>query len=200
MNNSELRLDLGSIRMDCTPREIAATLAALLREMRSVIPRLRQDERDTLRQIMAHGTNRLTVNDVFPAFARESESHKTLRRFRAAQFVRPARSGRWDPDEPIEVKPFARLMWERVGEEVIFDGIPVRGSDDDSVLASRPAIREESIEPALPDEEIVDLQHIEEEEEPARRPSAASFEDDELLDPAGDDLVAFAQEELRVKH
>lgn len=191
-----LELDLGAVSMTCTTDEMAATLAALLREMRSVIPRLRADERDTLRTIMAHESHSLSVAELFPDFVREGEGHKTLRRFRAAQFVRPARTGRWDPKERIEVKPFARLMWERVGEEVIFAGIPARGPDDDSVLADRPALREEPVEAAPVGEEVLDLQEIED-EAPVAKPSAESFEDDDVLEPAGDDLFAFAQEELR---
>jgi hypothetical protein len=120
MKVSELELDLGTVSMHCTTAEIARTLEALLGEMRMVIPKLRRDEREVLRRIMAHESGTLTVADVFPDFGRESEGHKTLRRFRAAQFIRPANTGRWDPDEPIEVKPFARLMWDRVGEAEIF--------------------------------------------------------------------------------
>ena len=88
MTQSPVQLDLGSATMNCTAEEIAATLASLLNEMRLVIPRPREDERDLLRQIMSRDSGTLRVADVFPDFARESEGHKTLRRLRA-EFVRP---------------------------------------------------------------------------------------------------------------
>jgi hypothetical protein len=217
MRASELELDLGTVTMNCTTDEVAATLAALLREMRSVIPRLRQDERETLRRIMSHESNTLTVADAFPGFARESEGHKTLRRLRAAQFVRPARTGRWDPGERIEVKPFARLMWDRVGEDVIFAGrpgsaaarepVPVAAPADDVVDlggAEEPGVPETApavAEPAADvDDVVLDLRDVEEakgdEDLAVAKKSAGAFEDDSVLDPGGDDLFAFAQEEL----
>jgi hypothetical protein len=120
MNASELTLDLGTVTMTCTTEEVAATFAWLLTEMQAAVPRLRPDERIRLRIIMSQESGTLTVGDVFPDFQRDSEEHKTLRRLRAGQFIRPAVSGRWELDELIEVKPFGRLMWERVGEEGIF--------------------------------------------------------------------------------
>lgn len=211
MKQSLIEIDLGAITMSCTADEIAATLAALLGEMRAVIPKLRQDERDVLRQIMSQDSGALTVAEVFPDFARESEGHKTLRRFRAAQFVRPARTGRWDLDEPIEIKPFARLMWDHIGEDAIFDGIapvpvalaPMAEPVDEIVdLAlggeARPVEHSPSGEPAL--EEVVDLQDVE--QEPTEAPvvaekSTAGFADENLDLSDYDDLCAFAEEELR---
>lgn len=116
MRPSELALDLGTATITCTTDEIEAALATYLREMRSVARLLRADERVALRKIMSQESGTLTVADVFWDFTRESEAHKTLRRLRAAQFIRPARTGRWDAAEPIEVKPFGRLMWEQIGE------------------------------------------------------------------------------------
>jgi hypothetical protein len=120
MSRSELEFQIGAVTMRCTTEEVSRTLSALLDEMRHVIPFLRPDERELLRYIMRHESGRLAVRDVFPAFARDSEGHKTLRRFRAAQFVRPAETGRWLRDERIEVKPFARLVWDHLGEDQIF--------------------------------------------------------------------------------
>lgn len=120
MSLSEIDLDLGTVTMQCTAPEVARIFAGLLREMQRMIPRLRSDEVDILRQIMFQESGTVTVAQLFPDFARESEAHFTLRRLRAAQFIRPARTGRWEPDEPIEVKPFARLMWDHIGEEEIF--------------------------------------------------------------------------------
>lgn len=122
MKLAPLTIDLGSASLNCTADEVGATLAALLDEMRAVARLLRGDERVVLRRIMAHDADTLTVRGVFPDFRRDSEAHKTLRRLRAAQFVRPAEHGRWDPDEPIQVKPFARLMWDHLGEAEIFGG------------------------------------------------------------------------------
>ena len=156
-----------------------------------------------LREIMSRESGALTVADIFPEFARESEGHRTLRRLRAAQFVRPARTGRWDPIEPIEVKPFARLMWDHIGEDAIFAGLSMRAAGEESVIAAprpvavMPHPAEEKVE-----EEVVDLRDVEEAEveEPivAAKPSAA-FEDVDVLDSGDDDLFAFAQMELRGK-
>jgi hypothetical protein len=125
MSAPELQLDLGTATIRCTAAEVEAAFAALLREMRLVTPILRQDERQVLRRVMSRDSGTLTVADVFPGFVRESEAHKTLRRFRAAQLIRPARTGRWDPAEPIEVKRFARLVWDRAGEAAIFSPPPM---------------------------------------------------------------------------
>ncbi len=120
MSLPEIEIDLGTATMQCTAPEIAEIFSGLLREMRRMIPRLRSDELEVLRQIMQQESGTVTVGQLFPDFSRESEPHATLRRLRAAQFIRPARSGRWDPEEPIEVKPFARLVWDRLGEEGLF--------------------------------------------------------------------------------
>jgi len=120
MSLSEHEIDLSTATMHCTTDEIATVFSALLREMRRMIPRLRPDELETLRHIMSQGSCTVTVAELFPDFARDSEPHMTLRRLRAAQFIRPAKTGRWEPDEAIEVKPFARLMWDRIGEEGLF--------------------------------------------------------------------------------
>ena len=169
MNESPIEIPLGSHTMSCTTEEIATTLGALLAEMRSVIPRLREDERDVLRQIMSQESGTLRVANVFPEFARESEAHKTLRRLRAAQFVRPSRSGCWHPGEPIEVKPFARLMWDHIGEDAIFDGIapaapaapaavPMAAAADEVVdLGLNEEVYGVESPPAAPVEEPVDV-------------------------------------------
>ena len=120
MAPSQVRIDLGTVKIDCTPEEIAATFSWLLTEMRAAVPRLRPDECEVLRKIMRHESGELTVQDVFPEFMRESEGHKTLRRLRAAQFIRPMKTGRWELNEPIEVKPFGRLIWNRGSEGGLF--------------------------------------------------------------------------------
>ena len=73
---------------------------------------------------MSHTGKRLTVGDLFPNFQREGEPHKTLRRLRAAQFIYPKKTGRWEPDEPIAVTPFGRMMWDQIGELRIFEPPP----------------------------------------------------------------------------
>jgi hypothetical protein len=143
MNPAELEIDLGTTTIQCTPDEIAATFTACLREMRLVARLLRADERVALRLIMSRDSGTLTVGEVFRGFTRESEGHKTLRRLRAAQFVRPAQTGRWDPDERIEVKPFARLMWERMGEAELFseeNEIPEASPIEEPVASTRGAV------------------------------------------------------------
>ena len=210
MNQSSIEIDLGAITMSCTTDEIAATLAALLGEMRAVIPKLRQDERDVLRQIMSRDSGTLAVEDVFADFARESEAHKTLRRLRAAQFVRPARTGCWHPREPIEIKPFARLMWDHIGEDAIFDGIPPVSvaTPKEEVVDLSMAEDEKKAAPAVekpappPEEEVVDLQDVEDEPvvpRPLAAEKAARFEDESLDLGDYDDLCAYAEEELRGK-
>lgn len=226
MSADELQLDLGTVTMNCSTDEVAETLSALLDEMRTVIPKLREDERDMLRQIMSQDSGALTVGAVFPEFSRESEAHKTLRRLRAAQFVRPSRTGRWDPDVPIEVKPFARLMWDHIGEDTIFDGVPAAPAlgaaaapaeeevdlgltaPEDAVVEEAPAAEEPATEPAAgeqpADDDVVDLGAVEEENEPAqparKGAAVANFEDDNVLDVGDlDDLYAYAQEEVRGK-
>ena len=120
MSSSEVHLDLGSIAINCTTEDIGATFSWLLEEMKAAIPRLRPDERAVLRRILAHKSKSLTVSDLFPEFTRESEGHKTLRRLRAAQFIRPAKTGRWEANERIEVKPFGGLVWAQCGEACLF--------------------------------------------------------------------------------
>jgi len=142
MRLSQLELNLNPNLISCTTDEIEATLAAYLREMRSVARLLRADERVALRKIMSNESGTLTVADVFRGFSRDSEAHKTLRRLRAAQFIRPAKTGRWDADEPIEIRPFGQLMWDKVGENEICG--PSR-----EVHVARPA--------APADEEPIDL-------------------------------------------
>jgi hypothetical protein len=125
MPHSAFLIDLGTIAINCTLEEIETTFYGLLVEMRAALPRLRSDERSVLRQIMANESGSLKVSDVFPNFKRESEGHKTLRRLRAAQFIRPAKTGRWDADEKIEVKPFGWLVWNRSGEASLFSDVNV---------------------------------------------------------------------------
>ncbi|MDY3559750.1 hypothetical protein R5W23_000908 [Gemmata sp. JC673] len=115
----ELELDLGPVTMSCTADELATALTALVREMRAAAPFIRPDERDALRAIMEHA-GAPTVGEIFPDFARDSDAHTTLRKLRTAQFIRPQDRDRWAVQEHIEVKPFARLLWERLGEAHLF--------------------------------------------------------------------------------
>src|SRR5262245_28752782 len=123
MTQSELDLELGTEVMSCTAEEIAAVLAGQLREMRAAVPFISAPERATLRRIMAHD-GPLTVGDGFPDFVRGTEEHLTLRRLRTAQFIRPAGRDMWERGEGIEIKPFARLVWDRLGEAAIFGDAP----------------------------------------------------------------------------
>jgi hypothetical protein len=116
-----ITIDLGKDSISCTAGDLEATFAWLLAEMRSVAKVLRPDERELVRKIMTHTGPPLTVNDLFPAFTREGEAHKTLRRLRATQFVYPQRTGRWQPAEPVAVTPFARVVWGQLGEPGLFD-------------------------------------------------------------------------------
>jgi hypothetical protein len=120
MKTSQVDVEFETVTVPCTAKNLRATFGWLLKEMRSVGKILRPDERDILRRIMNHKGEMLTVSALFLTFEREGEAHKTLRRLRATQFIYPANTGRWEADEPIEVTPFARLMWDHIGEERIF--------------------------------------------------------------------------------
>jgi hypothetical protein len=125
MTASQVGFELETVKVPCTTEDLKATFGWLLLEMRSVAKVLRPDERDVLRKIMTHKGPTLTVRGLFPEFKREDESHKTLRRLRATQFVYPKRTGRWEPDEPVAVTPFARMMWDHLGEERLFSPPPI---------------------------------------------------------------------------
>ena len=122
MNGTQGEVEVNTDAIPWTAKELQATFAWLLMEMRSAAKVLRPDEREVLRKMMAHAGGVLTVRDLFPAFRREGEAHKTLRRFRASQFAYPEKTGRWEPDEPIAVTPFARMVWDHLGEAKIFSG------------------------------------------------------------------------------
>jgi hypothetical protein len=124
MTQSELDLDLGTETMNCTAEEVVAVFAGLIREMRAAVPFITADERAALRHIMAHESGALTVAAVFPEFERDSDAHMALRRLRTAQFIRPAGRDVWELDQYIEIKPFARLVWDRLGEAAIFGDAP----------------------------------------------------------------------------
>ena len=107
-----------------TAKDLKATFGWLLMEMRTAAKVLRPDERDALRKLMSHVGGALAVRDLFPAFRRKGAEHKTLRRFRASQFAYPENTGRWELDEPIAVTPFARMVWDHLGEAKIFRDAP----------------------------------------------------------------------------
>lgn len=128
MSQAAVELDLGPVLLDCTPAEIATVFAGLLREIRIAVPRLSGADRHALRLIMARPNRALTVAELFPGFERDSDAHATLRRLRTAQFLRPFGPDKWHRDARIETKPFARLLWERLGEHALFgDATPDAG-------------------------------------------------------------------------
>ena len=120
MTKSDVHINLDAFTIDCTPEEIAEIFAGLLREMRAAAPFLQDDDLVALRQIMEHEPGTLTVAEVFPGFTRGSRSHSSLRRLRTAQFIRPAGRDMWEPESLIDIKPFARLAWNLLGESGIF--------------------------------------------------------------------------------
>jgi len=124
MTQTELEFDLGTETIRCTAEEVAAALAGVLREMRTAAPFVTPEEQLALRHIMSHESGSLTVADVFPDFDRNSDALTALRRLRTAQFIRPADRDRWEAGERIEVKPLARLIWDRLGETAIFGDEP----------------------------------------------------------------------------
>jgi hypothetical protein len=163
-----LELDLGTAALNCTAEEVAETFAGMLREMRAAALFIRPDERESLRHIMENASGTLTVADVFPDFARDSDAHNTLRRLRTAQFVLPAGRDMWSPNERIAIKPFAKLVWDRLGESAIFDPAP-------QPSFTKP---EEEIDLSLPDVNEPDA------EEPVHVQSegATAWDDDDVLD------------------
>jgi hypothetical protein len=141
---TELEFDLGTDTIRCGADEVAAALAGLLREMRAAAPFVTPHERQVLRSIMSHDSGALTVGDVFPDFDRNSDALTALRRLRTAQFIRPQDRDRWEAGEHIEVKPFARIVWDRLGEAGVF------GDAGESEPEPEPQPDEE-IDLALPD-------------------------------------------------
>ena len=164
MVQSEIELDLDTETLACTAQEIATVFAAILREMRAAIPFILPDERVALRRIMAHESAALTVAEVFPDFARESAAHFALRRLRTAQFILPAGRDMWDRDQHIAIKPFARLVWDRFGEAVLFNEVPAQEADADDIDLALPVV------------------NAVEEVETIRVKNRAAWEDDDVLD------------------
>ena len=119
---------------------------------------------------MSYESGALTVADVFPDFQRESAAHVALRRLRTAQFILPAGRDMWDRTQHIAIKPFARLVWDRLGEVAIFGDEP-----------------EELLEPAEPDPEEIDLAlpsvNAPDNAETVRaKGKTAKWDDDDVLD------------------
>ncbi|HSQ55485.1 MAG TPA: hypothetical protein VLM40_07045 [Gemmata sp.] len=202
MSTTEFELDLGTLKMHCPSEEVAAGFACLLREMQFVVRVLRADERVALRLIMSRPSGSLRVCDVFRDFARESESHKTLRRLRAAQFIRPAETGAWTREEPITVKEFARMLWERLGEGEIFARDPeeVELGLEQEPPAAQPAepppAAVETEKTAFAEQAIASS-----EPEDVEKVAARMWEDDAVVDLADvDDLRQCVEHELRQNH
>jgi hypothetical protein len=134
MTQSDIELELSTETFHCTAEEVALVFAGILREMRVAAPHVTAEEREMLRLIMSHPGGTLTVGDVFPDFDRDSdrdsEALTALRRLRTAQFIRPAERDRWEAAERIEIKPFARLVWDKLGEAAIFGDEPENPTDD----------------------------------------------------------------------
>lgn len=134
MTQSDIELELSTETFHCTAEEVALVFAGILREMRAAAPHVTVEERETLRLIMAHPGGTLTVGDLFPNFEngeeRDVEALTALRRLRTAQFIRPADRDRWEAGERIEIKPFARLVWDKLGEAAIFGDEPENPTED----------------------------------------------------------------------
>jgi hypothetical protein len=125
MKPSGVDVALDTVTVPCSAKDLRATFGWLLIEMRSFGAVLSPAERGLLRKIMAHEGAPFLVNELFPKFERGGAEHAMLRHLRAALFIRPEKTGRWEPDEPVAVTPFARMLWERIGEERIFSPPPI---------------------------------------------------------------------------
>lgn len=136
MTDNALELDIGPVHVNCTRKEVARVFAEQLREVRAAAEHLDETDRRALRFIMSQPNRSLAVTDVFPEFERNSEEHAALRRLRTAQFVLPMGPDKWDRDTVIDTKPFARFLWERFGEPLLFDETgseaPVLSDADDA--------------------------------------------------------------------
>jgi hypothetical protein len=168
MTMSDVHIPLDTTTIDCTAEEIAGVFAGLLREMRAAAPFLQDDDRIALRQVMEHEPGTLTVSEVFPGSKRGSRAHTSLRRLRTAQFIRPAGRDMWDAESRIDIKPFARLAWERLGESGIFGDASetVADPDGEEIDLALPEVND----PAKPD--TIRTQ----------RAGAAAWQDDDVLD------------------
>lgn len=174
MTSSKVHISLDSQIIACSVGEIASTFAGLLHEMKVAVPFLHANDREVLRKIMACEPATLTVAELFPDFERGSEAHDTLRRLRTAQFIRPAGRDMWDRGSQIDIKPFARLAWNRIGEAGIFGDEPERELDiveDDEIDLSRPEVNDP--------EEAATIH--------AKKSGAEMWEDDDVLDYLKDD-------------
>jgi hypothetical protein len=141
MTDNALELDIGPVHVNCTRKEIARVFAGMLREVRAAAEHLDETDRRALRFIMSRPNRSLAVSDVFPEFERNSHEHAALRRLRTAQFVLPVGPDKWDRDTVIDTKPFARFLWDRFGEPLLFDETalpapPVLSDADDAETPS----------------------------------------------------------------
>lgn len=142
MTDNALELDIGPVHVNCTRKEVARVFAEQLREVRAAAAHLSDTDRRALRFIMSQPNRSLAVADVFPEFERNSEEHAALRRLRTAQFVLPVGPDKWDRDTVIETKPFARFLWERFGEPLLFNETALEApilSDADDAETPSPA-------------------------------------------------------------
>ncbi len=172
MTQSDIELDLGTEALTCTPEEIAAAFAGLIREMRAAAQFITPTERAALRRIMSYDSGTLTVAEVFPDFERDSEAHASLRRLRTAQFILPAGRDMWDRDQRIAIKPFGRLVWDHLGEAGIFGDAPEDEDDRDAeVDLSRPDVNEPDAKETVR----------------SKNKNAADWDDDDVLDYLKDD-------------
>jgi hypothetical protein len=162
---------LDTLTASCTAEEIADVFAGLLREMQDAVPFLHDDDRAALRQIMAHDPGTLTVAEVFPDFARGSEAHFALRRLRTAQFIRPGGRDMWERESLIDIKPFARLAWDRLGEAGIFGEPENEEPDVEEIDLSLPEVNDPT--------EAATVR--------GKKTEAAAWEDDDVLDYLKDD-------------
>ena len=168
MTQSEIELDLGEETVSCTAEEIATAFAGLLREMRAAAAFVTPEERAALRKIMSYDSGALTVADVFPDFERESAAHVALRRLRTAQFILPAGRDMWDRDQRIAIKPFARLVWDRLGEAAIF------GDEEEE--------KRVGTDPAEIDLSLPEVNAPENAETVRAKGKTAAWDDDDVLD------------------
>jgi len=116
----DVKVNLGFMSVTFVEDELDETLASLVEEMRIITKDLSTGEQDILHKIMGSASP-LLVSDVFDGFERKTKEHETLRKLRDAQFVRPKERGTWRANKHIAIKPFGRVMWDKIGPKQLFN-------------------------------------------------------------------------------
>lgn len=119
----KLKINVLGQEIELTTTQASKTLEELIGAIKRIVKEITDNEKEQLEKIMQAESGHYTVKQVFPNFNRADDNPalKTLRKFRDAQFVRPQGGGQWQREKKIEIKPFGKVIWEKVGSEKLFD-------------------------------------------------------------------------------